>query len=108
MELVHDMSKFTVTVHLSICRLVKLFCLFFFPDTRQTNEYLRILTRPTRKQLGIEIERVGERGKKHLPGWRGIFHFYSPSLNCTRYWRVGEWFSAFLLRICNLITGAVI
>jgi hypothetical protein len=33
-------------------------------------------------------------GKINLLGWRVSLYFYSPSLNSTRIWRVGEWLSA--------------
>jgi hypothetical protein len=35
--------------------------------------------------------------KKQLPGWRVGVCFYSPSVNFTRIWRVGEWLSVPLL-----------
>jgi hypothetical protein len=41
------------------------------------------------------IERVSER-RKNSPDWRVGLYFYSPILNSTRIWRVGEWLSALL------------
>jgi hypothetical protein len=39
------------------------------------------------------IERVNER-EKNSPDWRVGLYFYSPILNSTLIWRVGEWISA--------------
>jgi uncharacterized protein YjaZ len=52
-------------------------------------------TSQVRKQLAKNIERVNEREtkkNKNSPGF--AFYFYSPILNFTRIWRVGEWLSA--------------
>jgi hypothetical protein len=69
-------------------------CEYVFQDTRQTGEYFRFITRQVGKQLAKNIEKVSERGTKPSPGWRVGLCFYSPSLNSTRLWRVGEWLSA--------------
>jgi hypothetical protein len=42
-------------------------------------------------------KRVSEKGKNPSPDWRVGLYFYSPTLNSTRIWRVGEWLSAPLL-----------
>jgi hypothetical protein len=40
------------------------------------------------------IKRLNEREKNNLPGWRVGLYFYSPILNSTRIWWVGEWLCA--------------
>jgi hypothetical protein len=46
------------------------------------------------KLLANTIERVSEREKKNSPEWRLGLYLYSPILNSTRIWRLGEWLSA--------------
>jgi hypothetical protein len=41
----------------------------------------------------IITEKVSEREKKNSPDWRLGLYFYSPILNSTRIWRMGEWLS---------------
>jgi hypothetical protein len=53
------------------------------------------------------IERVSER-KKNSPDWRVDLYFYSPILNSTRFWRVGEWLSAPLPKPYQRVKGEAI
>jgi hypothetical protein len=39
-------------------------------------------------------EKFSEREKNNSPDWRVGLYFYSPILNSTRIWIVGEWLSA--------------
>jgi hypothetical protein len=71
-------------------------CEYVFQGTRQTGEQFIIITRQVRKQLAQNIEKISERGKNSSPAWRVGLYFYSPSLNSTRIWQVGEWLSASL------------
>jgi hypothetical protein len=66
--------------------------------TRGVDTFFKTLTklasRPVfllakRKQLAKNIEKVSER-KKPSPNWRVGLYFYSPFLNSTRIWQVGE------------------
>jgi hypothetical protein len=63
-------------------------------------------THQIRKQLAKNIERVRER-EKTSPGWRVGLYFYSPILNSTRNWRVGEWLSAPLVCVCVCVRACV-
>jgi hypothetical protein len=62
-----------------------------------------MFTRQIRKQLAKNIERVIERGKNT----RQALYFYSPILNSTRIWRVGEWLSAPLLYKISLFNAFI-
>jgi hypothetical protein len=53
-----------------------------------------MFTRKVKKQLAKYIEIVRERGKNICQAGKWVCIFYSPILNSTRIWRVGEWLSA--------------
>jgi hypothetical protein len=52
------------------------------------------------------IQNGSVRGEKPSPGWRMGLYVYSPKLNSTRIWRVGEWLSAPLFIRSPNPTGA--
>jgi hypothetical protein len=59
---------------------------FYSPSQKTTGQQVK-------KQLAKYIERVSERKKNSWPDWRVGLYFYSPILNFTHIWRVGEWLS---------------
>jgi hypothetical protein len=61
-------------------------------------QVVQYLHSPSRK-ITDQKYREGKRGKKPSPDWRVGLYFYSPILNCTLIWQVGERLSAPLIII---------
>jgi hypothetical protein len=97
----------TMFLALSLCKFLfcqHLYCIVWISFARHVPNWrvaqifhsLSQKTTGPKYRKGVSGSKGGGGGESPSPGWQVGLYFYSPSLNSTRIWQVGEWLSAHL------------